>query len=184
MQVYSAVHCSVTEELWSTHHLSYSREPVMRLDCQILLKSPSLTLLAGSAPADWPYWHVVFPVFLFVISGFCLLFRWMLFLTESLSSMWKYFFFVRIHCSVYVIYSLLAANCMCSWEPYSFDCKRRLLKFFHHFMRLTITVAYIFNFFTVSKGIDDPQSFHGYVLSTKLFFRIRFSSATRAHPSQ
>jgi len=30
-------------------------------------------------------------------------------------------------------------------------------------------------------GIDDAQSFLGYVLSSKLFFRIRFSSALRAH---
>jgi len=35
---------------------------------------------------DWPYWHVIFPVFLFVVSGFCLLFGWILFLAESLSS--------------------------------------------------------------------------------------------------
>jgi len=34
----------------------------------------------------WPYWYVMFPVFLFVISGFRLLFGWMLFLSESLSS--------------------------------------------------------------------------------------------------
>jgi len=33
-------------------------------------------------------------------------------------------------------------------------------------------------------GIDDAQSFLGYVLSTIFFFRIRFSSASRAHPSQ
>jgi len=32
-------------------HLFYSSEPVMRLDCQISLKSPPLNLLAGSAPA-------------------------------------------------------------------------------------------------------------------------------------
>jgi len=31
-------------------HLSYSSEAVVRLDCQILLKSPPLTLLAGSVP--------------------------------------------------------------------------------------------------------------------------------------
>jgi len=31
--------------------VSYSSEPVMRLDWQILLKSPPLNLLAGSAPA-------------------------------------------------------------------------------------------------------------------------------------
>jgi len=41
-----------------------------------------------------------------------------------------------------------------------------------------------FNFFTLSKGIDDAQSFLGYVLSTKFFFCIRFSSASHAHPSQ
>ena len=34
--------------LWDLLHLSYSREPVMTLDYQILLKSPPLTLLAGS----------------------------------------------------------------------------------------------------------------------------------------
>jgi len=34
----------------------------------------------------WPYWHVLFPVFLFVIFGFCLLFGCMLFFAESLSS--------------------------------------------------------------------------------------------------
>jgi len=34
------------------YHLSYSSIVVMRLDNQILLKSPPLTLLAGSAP--WP----------------------------------------------------------------------------------------------------------------------------------
>jgi len=33
----------------------------------------------------WPYWHVIFQVFLFVISGF-LLFGWMSFLAESLSN--------------------------------------------------------------------------------------------------
>ena len=159
---------------------------------------------------------------MFVISGFCLLFGWMLFLAESLSSLWKYSFLVRTHCNVYVrgyqpfwnrkllfgtdsceglpvwythfwnknllnlssimlsvsfiklkifinvktlimfmllseqargrptrsvrttwcprepcwwplvyiINSLLAANCMCSWEPYLFHCKRRLINFF------------------------------------------------------
>jgi len=41
-----------------------------------------------------------------------------------------------------------------------------------------------FLFFTLSKDVDDAQSFLGYVFSTKLFFRIRFSSASRAHPSQ
>jgi len=39
-------------------------------------------------------------------------------------------------------------------------------------------------FFTLSKGIDDAQCFLAYVLSTKFFSRIRFSSVSRAHPSQ
>jgi len=34
---------------------------------------------------DWPYWHVIFPVLWFAISGFWLLFGWILFLAESLS---------------------------------------------------------------------------------------------------
>jgi len=34
--------------------LSYSSEPVMRLDCQILLKSPPLNLLVGSVPVPAP----------------------------------------------------------------------------------------------------------------------------------
>ena len=40
---------------------------------------------------DWPYWHVIFPVFWFVITGFCLLFGWILFLAESLSRLWNIF---------------------------------------------------------------------------------------------
>jgi len=114
-------------------------------------------------------------MFLFVISGFCLLFGWMLFLAESLSSLRKYFFLVGIHCSVYIINSLLAANSMCSWEPHLLDCKPWLIKVFHHFMRFTIRTAYIFYFLTLSKGIGDAQSFLGYVLPTRVSFRIRFS---------
>jgi len=34
-----------------------------------------------------------------------------------------------MHCSVYIINTLLAANCMCSWAPYLFDCKPRFIKF-------------------------------------------------------
>jgi len=41
-------------------------------------------------------------------------------------------------------------------------------------MRLTIKGDLHFNFFSLSKGIDDVQSFLGYVLSTKFFFRIHF----------
>jgi len=39
-------------------------------------------------------------------------------------------------------------------------------------------------FFTLSKGIYDAQSFLGYVLSTKLSFRILFPLTSCAHPSQ
>jgi len=42
-------HSSVVN-LWSILHLSYSSERIMWLDCQILLKSPPLKLLAGPAP--------------------------------------------------------------------------------------------------------------------------------------
>ena len=39
-------------------------------------------------------------------------------------------------------------------------------------------------FLALLKGIDDAQSFLEYVLSTKVSFHVRFSSASRAHPSQ
>ena len=51
-QGHFAVHCFVTALLWSLLHLSYSSEPVIRLDYQILLKSFPLNLLAGSAPTQ------------------------------------------------------------------------------------------------------------------------------------
>ena len=54
----------------------------------------------------------------------------MLFLAESLSSLWKHFFSVRIHFSVYIINSLLAAKSMCIWASYLFDCKPQLIKLF------------------------------------------------------
>jgi len=63
---------------------------------------------------------------------------WLRACAESLSSLWKYFFLVGIHCSVYIINSLLAANCMFSWAQHLFDCKPRFIQFFFHFMRLTI----------------------------------------------
>jgi len=63
----------------------------------------------------WWYWHVPFPVFLLVTSGFCLLFGWMLFLAESLSRLWDNILLVKIHSSIYIINSLLAANCMYIW---------------------------------------------------------------------
>jgi len=40
-----------------------------------------------------------------------------------------------------------------------------------------------FHFCTLPKGIEYSQSCLGYVLLTKLSFRILFSSASRAHPS-
>ena len=46
----------VTAVLWNILHLSYSSVAVMRLDCQILLKSsPPLTLLVGSALGEKKY---------------------------------------------------------------------------------------------------------------------------------
>jgi len=57
--------------------------------------------------------------------------------------------------------------------PY-IHCKPRLITFFKHFVRLMINVnfqsraAYNFYLFTISKGIDNAQSFFGNVLSTKL----------------
>jgi len=92
---------------------------------------------------------MLFSGVLFAIFGFCLLFGWILFLAESLSSLWKYFFLVKIHCNVYIINSLLAANCMCNWVSYLFDSKPRLIKFLQHFMRLTIKggLHFLFLFF-------------------------------------
>ena len=121
---------------------------------------------------------------LFVIFGFCLLFGWMLFLAESLSSLWKYF--------------CLSKNTpQCLYHKYS---SRSLLyvQLSIVFIRLWGTAYKVFSsfhavynqgrlkffFFTWSKGRDDVQSFLSYVLSTKLFFRFRFSSASCAHPSQ
>ena len=55
IQGHSVVHCFVTAVLWSIH-LSCSREAVMRLDYQILLKSPEpLRLLAVSTPDQAAY---------------------------------------------------------------------------------------------------------------------------------
>jgi len=48
---------------------------------------------------------------------------------------------------------------------------------------LQSSATYIFSFI-LSKGLDEAQPFLFYVLSTKLFVRILFSSASRAHPSQ
>jgi len=52
-------------------------------------------------------------------------------------------------------------------------------------MLLKIKGGLYFYFFTLwGEGIDNAQSFLGYVLSTKLSFRILSSCASRAHPSQ
>jgi len=45
-------------------------------------------------------------------------------------------------------------------------------------------MAYIFYFFNLSQGIDDAQSFLGYVSLAKFSFCILFSSASCAHLSQ
>ena len=108
----------------------------------------------------------------------------MLFFAGSLSSLWKYFFLVRIHCSVYVINSLLAATCLCSRVSYLLDCKPRLMKFFHDFMQLTTKGGLHFYFVTLSKGIDDAVFPWLRFVDPIIFFRILFSSASRAHPSQ
>jgi len=51
-------------------------------------------------------------------------------------------------------------------------------------VRLIIKGGLPFYFFSLAKGISDAQSFLGYVLLTKLSFRILFSSTSRLHPSQ
>jgi len=53
-------------------------------------------------------------------------------------------------------------------------------------MQLTIKggLTFVFLYFIERYTIDDAQSFLGYVLSTKFFFHVRFSSASRAHPPQ
>ena len=54
-------------------------------------------------------------------------------------TMTLHLFLVRIHCSIHITNSLLAAYCMCRWVSGLFNCKPRLMKFFLHFMRLKIT---------------------------------------------
>jgi len=112
----------------------------------------------------------------------------MLFLAESLSSLWKYYFLVRMHCGVYIINSLLLSQltvCAVGHRIYLIVSPGLYCKVFVIIpCGLQSRAAYIFNVFTLSKGIDDAQSFLGYVLSNKFFFRIRFPSASRANPSQ
>jgi len=134
--------------------------------------------------AGLPYWHVIFPVFLFVISGFCVLFGWMLILAESFSSLWKHFFLVRIHSSVYIINSLLAANHMCSCVPYLFDWKPRLIKVFHRFMPLAIKGGLHYLFFCFIgryrwRSVFPWLSFADQILlSHSIFFSITCTSVT------
>jgi len=66
--------------------------------------------------------------------------------------------------------------------PYLFDYKPRLIKhFFIISCGLQSRAAYILDLFTLSKSIDDVQSFLGCIFSTKLSFRILSSSVSRAH---
>jgi len=51
MKIHFVVHCFATPVLCSMLHPSYSSEAVVRLDYQLLLKSPPLTSLAGFDPA-------------------------------------------------------------------------------------------------------------------------------------
>jgi len=62
------LHCFVTAVLWSRLHLFYSIEPVIRLDCQILVKSPLLKLLAGSDPVKSCVWLLLVAVTLPITS--------------------------------------------------------------------------------------------------------------------
>ena len=50
IQGHFVVHCFVTALLWSMLHLSYSGEPVMTFDCQILLKWPSPSFTGWICP--------------------------------------------------------------------------------------------------------------------------------------
>ena len=59
------------------------------------------------------------------------------FLTISFTTT-LHLFLLRIHCSVYIINLFLAGYCMCRWVSGLFNCKSRLIKFFHHFMWLKI----------------------------------------------
>jgi len=67
--------------------------------CGNLGKNPShpqkFACSYACAQTCWSYTHAFFWCFRFVISDLCLLFGWMLFLAESLSSLRKYFFLVR-----------------------------------------------------------------------------------------
>jgi len=47
--------------------------------------------------------------------------------------------------------------------PYLFDCKPRLIIFFHHFVRLKVKGGLHFLFFTLSKGIHEVPAFLGYI---------------------
>ena len=67
------------------------------------------------AQTCWPYSHVNFLLLSFVISRFCLLFGWMLFLARSLSSLWEYFFLVR-YTVVFIWYALFSQPTLCATE--------------------------------------------------------------------
>ena len=133
---------------------------------------------------DWPYWHVDFPVFLFVISGSWFLFGWMWFLAVTLSSLWKYFFLARYTVAL-ISLTLFSQLIVCAVEHHIYSIvSRGLYSFFMVSCGLQSMAAYIVYFFTLPKDTDDAHSFLGYVFSTKFFFRILFFSTSRAHPSQ
>ena len=70
-----------------------------------------------------------------------------------------------------------------SWTPYLFDCKPWLINFFSSFHAAYNQGSLLFCFL-LSQKVQMTLSFLDCVLSTKFFFCIRFSSASRAHPSQ
>jgi len=87
-------------------------------------------------------------------------------------------------CSVYIIISLLAAKCTCSWAPYLFDCKPRFIQFFHHFMLLTIKSGLHFLFIYFIERYRWRSVFpwlrfvEKILLSHSIFFSITCTSVT------
>jgi len=79
---------------------------------------------------------------------------------------------------------LLAANCMCGWAPYLFNCKSRLTKLFHHFMRLTIKGGLQLLFFYFIERyrwrsvFPWPHFVDQILLSHSIFFSIMCTSVT------
>ena len=79
----------------------------------------------------------------------------------------------------------LETNTCGARAPYLVDCKRRLTKRFSSFRAVYNRGRLTLFFFSLSKCLDDAQSFLGYVVSTKLSFRILPSFWHLVHtPSQ